>query len=143
MTKTLRRLARIQRIQRDQARSEFASAQRVQMDHDAALKACESHLHDTRLIRSTDADDLMRCHAYTLRQEMRRRSLAAQAIPIDDFVEQRRQSLVDAARRVETTERYADRLDETLADDRQRRDQRHLDEAGLQVWLRRQFTENH
>lgn len=141
MTKTLRRLARIQRLHRDEARTAFASAQRVQQDHDDALRACEDHLQQTRMVPSEQADDLMRRHAYTLRQEMRRRHLEARSQPIDAWVEQRRAHLVDAARQFETTERYADRIDEAIADHRQRRDQRRLDEAGQQVWLRRQETD--
>ncbi|MEM6928775.1 MAG: hypothetical protein AAF602_17690 [Myxococcota bacterium] len=142
MTKTLRRLARIQRIYRDEARSDFASAQRVKQDHDIALRDCEAHLQETRQAPSEDADELMRRHAYTLRQEMRRRALEAKSEPLDAWVEQRRTTLLDAARRFETTERYADRIEETVAEYRQRRDQRRLDEAGQQVWLRRQTTEN-
>lgn len=142
MTKTLRRLARIQRIHRDEARTAFASAQQAQRAHDDALRACEDHLRQTRLAPTQDADELMRRHAYTLRQEMRRRSLEARSQPLEAWVEQRRASLVDAARRFETTERYADRLDEAIADHRQRRDQRQLDEAGQHVWLRQQTLEN-
>jgi len=142
MTKTLRRLARIQRINRDEARTALASAQRVQQDHDDALRDCEHHLRQSRLAASEDADELMRRHAYTLRQEMRRRSLEARSEPIEAWVEQRRTHLVDAARQFETTERYADRLDEVTADHQQRRDQRRLDAAGRQVWLRRQEIDN-
>ncbi len=142
MTKTLRRLARIQRIHRDEERSAFASALRVQADHATAIQHCEEHLRACRAVSSEDADELVRRHAYTLRQEMQRRSLEARSKPIDAWVEQRRRSLLDAARRFETTERYADRLDETVADFEQRRDQRRLDESGQQVWLRQQKTEN-
>lgn len=142
MTKTLRRLARIQRIHRDQARSDFVSAQRIQRAHHQALADCEAHLADSRGAASDDADELVRRHAYTLRQEMRRRSLAARSDQVEAYVEQHREHLLDAARRCKTTERYTDLLEETQADLVQRRDQRRLDEAGQQVWLRRQTTEN-
>jgi len=142
MPTTLERLARIQRIVRDDARGAFASAQGVQQAHDDALRACEDHLEQSRLTTYQDADDLLRRHAYTLRQEMQRRNLEARSEPLKAWVEQRRASLLDAARRFETTERYVDRLNEVVADDRQRRSQRQLDEAGQQVWLRQQTLEN-
>jgi len=142
MTKMLRRLARIQRIHRDEARTAFASAQRAQQAHDDALRDCEDHLHQVRLTDTQDADALMRRHAYTLRTEMRRRSLEARTEPLEAWVEQRRTSLLEAARQFETTERYAERLEEMVADDQQRRSQRRLDEAGQQVWLRQQTLEN-
>ena len=137
MTRTLRRLARIQRIVQDEARNDLISAEQVLSAHDDAIARCHEDLAAAREGVAEDVDDLMRRHAYSLRVEMQRRRLVAQGQRLADRVERRRGRLLEAAQRVQTTERFTDRLETIAATDDDRRAQRQLDEAGLLVWQRR------
>ncbi|MBX2800630.1 MAG: hypothetical protein KTR31_23320 [Myxococcales bacterium] len=137
MTRTLRRLARIQRLEQDEARTALVFAERVQMEHDAELERCHERLADTLQHLPDSADELMRRHAYCLRQEMLRRRLSARSRQSEQRVLLRRGVLLEAAKQVQTTERFTDLLEERVDQDRERRDQRVLDETGLMVWMRK------
>lgn len=137
MTRTLRRLARIQRIRQDEAQHELITAQRAQVAHDAALERCHAQIAEVAATPTDNADELMRRHAYSLRQEMERRRLVAQAAQLEARVDRQRGQLMEAAKQVQTTERFTDRLEELAASVDERRAQRRLDEAGLVAWMRR------
>ncbi|HHO51817.1 MAG TPA: hypothetical protein ENK18_13300 [Deltaproteobacteria bacterium] len=137
MTRTLRRLARIQRIRQDEARNDLLVAQQAQIAHDEVLERCQARIAEAAAARTDNADELMRRHAFSLRQEMERRRLVAQAEHLEARVDRQRGQLMEAAKQVQTTERFTDRLEEIAASLDERRTQRVLDEAGLMVWMRR------
>ncbi len=137
MTRTLRRLARIQRIRQDEARNDLITAQQAQVAHDVALDHCHARIEAAALAPTENADELMRRHAFSLRQEMERRRLVETAARLEAQVDRQRGQLMEVAKQVQTTERFTDRLEEIEALVDERRAQRALDEAGLMVWMRR------
>lgn len=78
----------------------------------------------------------MRQHVFSLRQEMLRRKLQAQADELDATVDEAREELVAKVRRLNTTERFTEFVEGRELLERDRRDQSELDEAGLMVWAR-------
>ncbi len=137
MHRILQRLARIQRLRQDEAQQRLQTARHDLHAHHVELQAC----HDARdgALRSdaSSADELVRRHSFSLRQEMLRRRLQATADTLADDVETRRHELLQAARQVETTEKFADHFLARDAQRAERRDQRQLDEVGLLSWRRR------
>ena len=136
MTRTLRRLARIQRIHEDEARNRLVRAQRAEEEHRAALEHCHQVLNEALLDEPQTADERMRRHSYSLRLEMRRRRLEHEAEHLVSEVEDRHGQLVDAIKQVKTTERFTDFLEAKQEQAVERRGQRELDEAGLLAWAR-------
>ena len=137
MTRTLKRLACIQRVQQDQARSQLLDAERARSEHAARLQHLSAHLDEVRSGTAADADDLARRHAFALRQEMLRRRMQAQEVHLERRVEARRAVLLRATRDIEVTERFTASLQAREAETAARLEQRSLDERGLQAWLRR------
>lgn len=137
MNRTLRRLARIQRIRRDEARHALSSAEEARVVHGEKLTRCHTELQNVRAASVSVADELMRKHVYSLRQEMLRRKLQARAEELDEHVRARRDELVTEVRRVNTTERFAESLEAMESLERARKSQGELDEVGMMTWLRR------
>ena len=136
MTRTLRRLARIQRLQQDEARNAYLEAERVRWAHTRELDDCERQLASALADPAGSADERMRRHTFSLRQEMQRRQLQARADKLDADVEVHRGQLLVAATRVKTTETITDRLEARALEEADRRTQRELDEAGILSWSR-------
>lgn len=138
MTRTLRRLARIQRIRRDEARHALTTAEQAREAHGVELSRCHAALRAAREDEAVVADELMRQHVYSLRQEMLRRRLQARAEELDAHVQDRREELVDEVHRVRSTERFTEHLEHREALEKARRGQETLDEVGLMQWSRRE-----
>ncbi len=137
MTSTLKRLARIQRIQQDEARGQLVEAERARDDHAARIEQLSARIDEVRTGPADDADDLARRHAFVLRQEMLRRRMVAQEVHLEKRVEARRGSLMQAARAVKVTESFTATLEEREAAHAGRIERKTLDERGLQGWIRR------
>lgn len=137
MNRTLRRLARIQRIRRDEARHALSSAELARDAHGQELTRCHAALRAARKDSASVADELMRQHVYSLRQEMLRRRLQARAHELESDVQDRRDELVTEVHKVNTTERFTEFLEASESQERDRRNQSQLDEVGLMAWSRR------
>ena len=136
MTRTLRRLARIQRMEQDEARSRLLDAEMAEENHREVLEKCHHAIERTLNDVANNADELMRRHTFSLRQELHRRRLQHEADALRATVETRRESLRDAVRSVETTERFTELLEAQQAQVVNHQRQRTLDEVGLMSWAR-------
>ncbi|MEZ4235188.1 MAG: flagellar FliJ family protein [Myxococcota bacterium] len=84
-----------------------------------------------------DAHDHYYRHGYALRMEMTRRGAQQRLIEHDKAVGSRREAMSTASRSRGTLDRLVEQQEAAEATERQRTEQKHLDETGLQGWWRR------
>jgi flagellar export protein FliJ len=122
------------------ARIELADAERARHDQEQVVAQATRAIGSALALGSQgplDALDHYHRHGYALRMEMARRGAERRLIEHDKAVGTRRQAIASAARNRGTLDRLVERREAAEASERQRSEQKHLDEAGLQGWWRR------
>jgi len=137
MTDTLKRIARIQKYRETEARRELARAveqERADLDQLDEMHQAVAEQREQR--HDTDADDLARHHAWSLRMEMDLRRQLGTLEQTEVVVRHKRRQLVYAAQALEATRAVMDQLQRTQANERLRDEERELSEIGTTLWWR-------
>ena len=137
MSDTLRRIARLKKLEETKAQRQLADARRAEQENLDEAEALAAQVDELRIEGDCDAGVVQQHHQMQLRLELARRRAVRHAQTLADRTARQEQRYTSARVERRKAERMAEVVEERLAAERNRRVQAQLDAAGTATWFRR------